>query len=99
MKIGIVGCAGRMGRMLMREVLSADDCTLSGAIEVKGNACIGQDAGVLAGGDPIGVPVTDDAVTLFAEADAVIDCTTPDATAAFSRLAAQGKTIHIIGTT
>jgi 4-hydroxy-tetrahydrodipicolinate reductase len=44
-------------------------------------------------------PVGDDPVTLFATADAVLDFTTPASTREFASLAAQGKTVHIIGTT
>ena len=99
MRIGIVGCAGRMGRALIAEVLAAGDLTLAGAIERTGGAAVGQDAGTLAGGGAAGVPVTDDALALFAHADAVLDFTTPAATVAFARLAAQSRAVHVVGTT
>jgi 4-hydroxy-tetrahydrodipicolinate reductase len=100
LKIGIVGAAGRMGAMLVQQLRAQPgDCRLIGATERAGSPAIGKDAGLLAGGDAMGVKVTDDAVALFAAADAVIDFTAPAATVAHAALAAQGKTIHVIGTT
>ena len=88
-----------MGRMLVAEVLRTPGVALSGAVEHAGSALVGQDAGVLAGQPPAAVPVTDDPVDLFAGSDAVLDFTTPAATVEFSRLAAQGRTVHVVGTT
>ena len=99
MRIGIVGCAGRMGRALVQQILSAEDLALAGAVERAGAACVGEDAGLLVGAGPAGVAVTDDPLALFAGADAVIDFTTPEATASYSRLAAQGKVPYVVGTT
>ncbi len=99
MKIGVVGAAGRMGRMNIAEVLGTKDIELAGAVDQPGSDTVGMDAGLLAGVSACGVPVTDDPVPLFAQADAVIDFTIPAATRAFAELAAQGKTAHVIGTT
>ena len=100
LKIGIVGAAGRMGAMLVRQVQALGaDCRLIGATERAGSPALGKDAGELAGLGKLGVIVAADPVELFAKADAVIDFTAPAATVAHSALAAQGKTIHIIGTT
>jgi 4-hydroxy-tetrahydrodipicolinate reductase len=99
MDIGIVGCAGRMGRMLIGEVLATDGCRLAGAVERPGSDAVGRDAATLAGRQPVGVTVADDPLPLFASAQAVIDFTSPDATAEFAELAAQGKLVHVIGTT
>lgn len=99
MKIGITGCAGRMGTMLVRQVLATDGCTLAGAIDRPGSAAIGHDAGVTAGVGEVGVAVADDPVALFAAADAVIDFTAPQAVTDHSALAAQAHTAYILGTT
>ena len=100
LKIGITGAAGRMGGMLLRQVQAqAKACRLIGATERDGSAAIGKDAGELAGIGPLGIVITADPVELFAKADAVIDFTAPAATVAHAALAAQGKCIHIIGTT
>ncbi|MFO1190024.1 MAG: 4-hydroxy-tetrahydrodipicolinate reductase [Alphaproteobacteria bacterium] len=98
-RIGVVGCAGRMGRMLLKETLATLGAVLIGGTEGKGHSAIGQDLGVLAGVDPIGVTCGDDPAVLFAAADAVLDFTVPAATIAHARLAAQAKAVHVVGTT
>ena len=54
---------------------------------------------MLAGLPAIGVPVTDEALPAFVEAEGVLDFTTPDATVAFAALAAQARIVHVVGTT
>jgi 4-hydroxy-tetrahydrodipicolinate reductase len=99
MKIGIVGCAGRMGRMLMNAVLEAPGCTLAGGADRPGAPTSGQDLGILLGRAPLGLTVGEDSRALFAGADAVIDFTAPAATVAHAGLAAELGKILIVGTT
>ncbi|MBN2752496.1 MAG: 4-hydroxy-tetrahydrodipicolinate reductase [Rhodospirillaceae bacterium] len=99
MKIGIVGCAGRMGRMLMKQVLETEGAELAGGSERAGSPFIGQDLGVLAGGQPDGMLVGDSAHALFAASDAVIDFTVPAASCENAALAAETGTPLVIGTT
>src|SRR5918912_2153594 len=73
MRIGIVGCAGRMGRANLREVLETAGADLAGGVERPGHPALGQDLGVLAGLDPVGIPATDDLDALLAASDAVIE--------------------------
>ncbi|MGF1641401.1 MAG: 4-hydroxy-tetrahydrodipicolinate reductase [Rhodospirillales bacterium] len=99
MRIGIVGCAGRMGRILVREVLATGGATLSGGIEAAGHESVGTDVGALAGCPPCGLTVGDVAARLFAASDAVIDFTAPATVAAHARLAAEHGAALIVGTT
>ena len=103
MKIGIVGCAGRMGRMLVAEVLSTDGAELVGGTEQPGSEFIGRDvaalAGMEAGAAAIGISVGDDAGALFQVSNVVIDFTQPDATAEHAGLAGENATALIVGTT
>ncbi len=99
MRLVVVGASGRMGRMLIQAVAEAEGCTLSAAIEREGSPALGQDAGVLAGLAPLGVPVTDDPLPAFAEADGVLDFTAPAATVFYAELAAQARIVHVVGTT
>jgi 4-hydroxy-tetrahydrodipicolinate reductase len=99
MRIGIAGCAGRMGRMLAREIAATAGCTLAGGSARPGASVIGTDLGSLAGLEPLGVAVLDDAATLFAGVDAVLDFTTPEATERHATLAATAGAIHVVGTT
>ncbi len=94
MKIGIVGCAGRMGRMLISEVLATEGCELAGGTEKPGSDAIGEDLAGLAG-----LLVGEDSATLFGDSDAVVDFTQPDATRSHARLAGETGTALIIGTT
>ncbi|MFT6489780.1 MAG: 4-hydroxy-tetrahydrodipicolinate reductase [Parvibaculaceae bacterium] len=100
LKIVITGAAGRMGRTLVRQVTETAGCTVWGGLEPEGSAFVGQDTALLAGySDPSGVCITTDPLELFAQADAVIDFSVPDATAKFAGFAAQARIVHVIGTT
>jgi len=97
--IGVVGCAGRMGRMVTRVVEDTDGCRLAGGTEYQGAAAIGRDLGELAGIGARDLPVGNDTAALFAAADAVIDFTTPEALLVHAGLAKATKTIYVVGTT
>ena len=99
MKIVIVGCAGRMGRMLVAEILAGDGATLIGGIEHGESAFLGQDIAVLAGLDEVGIVVGSDTDALFAAADVVIDFTLPQATIHHTQGAIKHGTALVIGTT
>jgi 4-hydroxy-tetrahydrodipicolinate reductase len=99
MRLVVVGAAGRMGQLLARAVHQAPACTLVGAIEREGSPALGQDAGVVGGGSPVGVTVTADPLEAFSKADGVLDFTAPEATVAFAALAAQARIVHVVGTT
>jgi 4-hydroxy-tetrahydrodipicolinate reductase len=98
-KIGVVGCAGRMGRMLVRAITQFDGCRVVGGTEAPGSPALGADLGELAGVGRLDIEVGADPVTLFAAADAIIDFTTPAASVAHAGLAAQAQAVHVIGTT
>jgi len=98
MRIAVVGCAGRMGRTNLQAVRDAG-LELVGGIEAPDHPAQGEDLGRLAGGEPIGVAVTADAETVFAAAEAVIEFSSPAATAAHARLAAATGCAHVVGTT
>ena len=97
--LGILGCGGRMGRMLLKETLSHPDATLAGGSARTGSDVVGQDLGPLAGLKPAGITATDDANALFAASDAVIDFTRPELLAHHAELAARHSTALIVGTT
>ncbi len=97
--IVVTGASGRMGQTLIKLIGEGDKARLVGALERPGHDWVGQDVGVAMGGAAIGVAVTDDPLPAFAQAQAVIDFTSPAATVAFSELAAQARAVHVIGTT
>lgn len=99
MRIGIVGAAGRMGQMLIREVHSNATAKLGGAVERAGSDAVGRDAGELAGLGPLQVKVGADPAALFDACDAVIDFTAPAASIVHAGLAAAKGKALILGTT
>ncbi|MFD1333410.1 4-hydroxy-tetrahydrodipicolinate reductase [Methylopila musalis] len=99
MRLIVAGASGRMGRALIRAVAETEGAELAGALERPGSEHLGRDAGDLAGVDPLGVSVTDDALPLVAAADGLLDFTAPEATVALAELAAQARIVHVIGTT
>jgi 4-hydroxy-tetrahydrodipicolinate reductase len=99
MKIGIVGCAGRMGRMLVNQVTQTNGCTICGGTEPAGSEFTSKDIHSLAGLESSGILVTNDTSDLFDISDAVIDFTAPAASVEHARLAAENGKILIIGTT
>ncbi|MBT8456410.1 MAG: 4-hydroxy-tetrahydrodipicolinate reductase [Alphaproteobacteria bacterium] len=95
----VTGASGRMGQMLISLLAESDALQLVGAVERAGHDWIGQDVGVAMGGAPLGVIVADDPLDPFAQAQAVLDFTSPAATLEYAALAAQTRAVHVIGTT
>jgi 4-hydroxy-tetrahydrodipicolinate reductase len=99
LKVVIAGAAGRMGRTLIRALHETPGVALAGALEAEGHPDLGKDAGMLAGLAPANIALTDDALPLIAEAQAVIDFTSPRTSVELADLAAQARIVHVIGTT
>jgi 4-hydroxy-tetrahydrodipicolinate reductase len=98
-KMGVIGCGGRMGRMLLAEIAAAEGCTLAGGTGKPGSAIIGADLGELAGIGRLGLAVDTAPEKLIAESDVVIEFSAPAATASHVALAAEQGTPMVIGTT
>jgi len=98
-KVGVVGCAGRMGQMLLKMLINAPGIVVVGGSERKGSIALGQDIGALAGADPLGISVGDDPSLLFDGADVVVDFTNPTATVSHAQMAARTGCALVIGTT
>lgn len=99
MKIGIVGCAGRMGRMLVQAVAGTEGAELAGGTEAEHSDAIGEDPAVLAGLPASGLSIVSDARALFDVSDVVVDFTAPAATVRHALIAAETGTALIPGTT
>jgi 4-hydroxy-tetrahydrodipicolinate reductase len=99
MKIGITGCAGRMGRMVAAAVAGSENCAIAAGSEAAGSSALGQDIAALAGLPACGVKIVADAAKVFRASDAVIDFTAPAATLAHARLALETGTALVVGTT
>lgn len=99
MKFAVVGAAGRMGQMLIRQIAHTPGAVLGGASEAAGSNAIGRDAGEVAGLEAKGVKITADSAAAIGAAQVVIDFTVPAATVAHARIAADKGVSVVIGTT
>jgi len=99
LRVMVAGAGGRMGLANIRAISAADDLTISGALDREGSPALGRDAGELAGIGAIGVKVTADSDAALTGAEAIVDFTTPAASVALGRMAAERGLIHVIGTT
>ena len=98
-KIGVVGCAGRMGQMLVREIVATKNAAFAGGTESAGHQSLGRDAGEVAGIGALQAKIGDDPAALFQRADVVIDFTQPVASERHAELAATSGKALVIGTT
>jgi 4-hydroxy-tetrahydrodipicolinate reductase len=99
--IGIVvtGAAGRMGGQIVRAVRAEQGLELVAAVERPGHPA-GADAGTVAGIGPIGLPITTDlGAALARKPAAVIDFTSPEASAACAEACARAGAAAVIGST
>ncbi len=99
MKIGIVGCTGRMGKALIEETSLNENCNLIGGAVRPNSDFVGNDIGTLAGLEPVGINSTGSLEELFKNSDAVIDFSNPETSLKCAAIASKMKKIHVIGTT
>ncbi|HEY2035112.1 MAG TPA: 4-hydroxy-tetrahydrodipicolinate reductase [Rhizomicrobium sp.] len=98
-KIVVAGAAGRMGQATLRAIAASPDFELVGALVRKDHPDLGNDANALAGVKSNGVALTDDPLPVIAQAQALVDFTTPELSVGLAALAAQARIVHLLGTT
>jgi 4-hydroxy-tetrahydrodipicolinate reductase len=98
-KIGIIGCQGRMGKALVGAVLDQAGVCLVGGTEMATSADVGAFIKHPKTGEPTAITITSDTEKLMKEADVVLDFTCPTATVLHTSLAEKHGTSLIIGTT
>ena len=96
--ICVAGASGRMGRMLIEAVLGADDCRLSGAMDVAQCPLIGQDPAAFLGAAS-GIAITTDIKAGLQGADCLIDFTRPEGTLVHLRACRELGVRAVVGTT
>lgn len=96
-KLAISGATGRMGRAIIRELEPSNDLTVVVALEHKSCRIIGQDAGLVAGRDSIGVPISTTVNDIAF--DVMIDFSKPEAVAEHLELCKARNVAIVIGTT
>jgi len=97
-RIAVAGASGRMGQMLIDAIRGADDCQLSGALDMAGSPAIGKDAGAL-GGQTLGTLITADLHSGLKGSQALIDFTRPEGTLAHLKVCRELGVAMVIGTT
>ena len=99
MKIGILGAAGRMGRLMARAILDNPQLSLGGLGVRNGSQLIGKTAAEALDLSGCEIVITGQSADVFAASDAVIDFTLPDATPTHLQQAVDSRTALLIGTT
>ncbi len=99
MRVGVIGCGGRMGRAVLREVLGASDLELAGGIERSGHPDLGRDLGLLAGVGATGLVAGTDLAALLERSDALIEFSTSAASLEHARSCADRGRPLVVGTT
>ena len=88
-----------MGRLILGLAREDARFRVAGAVEAPGHAVVGRDAGELAGGAPLGVRVAAELGPIVRPEHVVLDFTTPAATLAHVRIAAERGAGLVVGTT
>jgi 4-hydroxy-tetrahydrodipicolinate reductase len=97
-KVAVAGASGRMGQMLIDAIRVADDCILSGALDIADSPAIGQDAGALLG-KPTGVVITADLRQGLQGSAALVDFTRPEGTLQHLKVCRELGVSAVVGTT
>ncbi len=74
LRVAVMGASGRVGQLVVRQVLKDPGLTLAAAMTHGDSASIGADAGAMTGGEACGVTVTPPQAV---DADVVIDFSVP----------------------
>ncbi|MDO8319527.1 4-hydroxy-tetrahydrodipicolinate reductase [Rhodoferax sp.] len=97
-RICVAGASGRMGRMLIEAICRADDCLLSGALDVATSPAVGMDPAASFGLSS-GIAISADLHTGLNHAQALIDFTRPEGTLAHLQVCRELGVNAVIGTT
>jgi 4-hydroxy-tetrahydrodipicolinate reductase len=97
-KVAVAGASGRMGRMLIEAIRSADDCILAGALDQASSPAIASDASAFLG-YASGVAITADLATGISPAQVLIDFTRPEGTLKHLEVCREHGVNMVIGTT
>ena len=97
-KVGIAGCLGRMGQELIKKILEDKNFIFVGGFEHKAHPKIGKKLSDVTDINS-SILITNNAASVFKEANVVIDFTTPQSTLSNVKIASTTKTALVIGTT
>ncbi len=95
----VSGAAGKMGRLILKEISSQEDMDIVGAFEEAAHHTIGKDIGELIGNREIGVNITEANEEIIDGCDVLIEFSSPQASISHTQLAAKHNKSVVIGTT
>ncbi|MGH8513632.1 MAG: 4-hydroxy-tetrahydrodipicolinate reductase, partial [Gammaproteobacteria bacterium] len=98
-RVAVAGAAGRMGRTLIEACRDAPDIALCAALECAGSPYLGQDAGIVARGPGLGIPITPRLEDVLNAFDVLVEFTEPGATLHHLSLCRAARRRMVIGTT
>ncbi len=98
-RVGINGAGGRMGKTLIQACVDHPDTQLGAAFEISSSNAVGQDAGVCAGMESLGVSINSELANHTNDFDVLIDFTIPECTMQSLEVCEQHGKSMIIGTT
>lgn len=99
MRIGVVGCSGRVGKLLLSAILNHAEVKLSGGFVHAKSGALGTDLGTLAGQEKCGLTAADDLEYLAKKSDVLIDFSTPAIALSAANIATENKIALVSGTT
>ncbi len=97
-RVAVAGASGRMGQVLIEALRAADDCTLTGALDVATSPSVGSDAAAFLGSQ-CGVMISSELHVGLQGAQVLIDFTRPEGTLAHLRQCRAMGVNAVIGTT
>ncbi len=77
--VGLSGAMGRMGKLILKEVLKQSDMAIVSAFEKKGHPLIGEDIGESIGIEPWKIYLTDDLEEAIQRVQVWVEFSSPDA--------------------
>ncbi len=95
----VTGAAGRMGSRIINVLSASEGIILSGAVERKGHALLGQDAGGPAGIAATNIKIVDDLAAALKTGDVLIDFTAPETSLDHIKVCADMGKAAVIGST
>lgn len=99
MKIGIVGCSGKMGKAIVEQILLNENTEIAGGTVKPDSEFLGLDIGSLANSEALGINTGSNLEHLFNASNVVIDFSTPTTSLKAGKIAANTNTPLVIGTT